>query len=77
LHPTPALTATPQETAILVGVQTPDVTQAELEDGLDELAQLADTAGARVAHRVTQSLPRLSSAPPTSGRGRSRSSRGS
>jgi GTPase len=62
LHPTPALTATPQETAILVGVQTPDVTQAELEDGLDELAQLADTAGARVAHRVTQSLPRLSSA---------------
>jgi len=62
LHPTPSPTATPQETAILVGVQTPDVTQAELEDGLDELAQLADTAGARVAHRVTQSLPRLSAA---------------
>ena len=43
--------------ALLVGVQTPDVTADDLREGLDELALLADTAGARVAERVTQSLP--------------------
>jgi GTPase len=52
-------TQTQREIAILVGVQTPDTTQADLTDGLDELAQLADTAGADVVDRVTQSLPRL------------------
>jgi GTPase len=50
------------ETALLVGVLTPDGIASELEDGLDELAQLAITAGARIAERVTQSLPRLNSA---------------
>jgi len=43
-----------------VGVLTPDSTQADLDDGLDELAQLADTAGANVAERVTQKLSRIS-----------------
>ncbi|MDT0630186.1 GTPase HflX [Rubrivirga sp. S365] len=51
-----------RETAILVGVQTPDTTKDDLRDGLDELELLADTAGADTAHRLTQSLPRIHSA---------------
>ena len=52
----------PRERALLVGVLTPDTTSADLEDGLDELEQLADTAGATVTDRVTQSLPKLNAA---------------
>ena len=48
-----------RETAILVGVKTPDSTDADLKDGLDELELLADTAGADPALRVTQNLPRV------------------
>jgi len=62
LQPQPRSTAAKTETAVLVGVQTPDTTSAELEDGLNELAQLATTAGARVLERVTQALPRLTAA---------------
>lgn len=51
--------STLKEKAILVGVQTPEQTDYDLQDGLDELALLADTAGAEVVERVTQSLPRL------------------
>src|SRR5690606_27663500 len=36
------------EIAILVGVQTPDTTDRDPQEGLDELALLADTAGATV-----------------------------
>ncbi len=50
------------EIAILVGVQTPDTTDRDLQEGLDELALLADTAGATVTDRVTQALPRIASA---------------
>lgn len=50
-----------RETAILVGVQTPDTTSDDLKDGLDELELLTDTAGADTAQRVTQSLPRIHS----------------
>lgn len=50
------------EVALLVAVQTPDVTAYEVQDGLDELDQLATTAGAVVADRITQSLPRIQSA---------------
>ena len=57
-----APTTLPQEVAILVGVQTPDTTDADLQDGLDELALLADTAGAVVAEQLTQALPRITSA---------------
>ncbi len=57
-----ATTARSRETAILVGVQTPDTTSDDLRDGLDELELLTDTAGADTAQRVTQSLPRLQSA---------------
>ncbi|MDX1419487.1 MAG: GTPase HflX [Rubricoccaceae bacterium] len=59
----------PKETAILVGVQTPDQTDYDLQDGLDELALLADTAGAEVYARVTQSLARIS-APTYVGKGK-------
>ena len=51
-----------REIAVLVGVQTPDITQATLREGLDELALLADTAGADTAAVITQSLPRIQSA---------------
>jgi GTP-binding protein HflX len=52
----------PKEKAILVGVQTPEQSDYDLQDGLDELALLADTAGAEVVERVTQALPRLAAA---------------
>ena len=52
----------PRESALLVGVLTPDITQADLDDALDELEQLADTAGATVTDRVTQALPQLHAA---------------
>ncbi len=52
----------PRESAILVGVLTPATTQADLDDALDELEQLADTAGATVTDRVTQALPKLHTA---------------
>ena len=61
LQPPQILIDTSLETAILVGVKTPDVTDAELTEGLDELALLADTAGATVAARLTQSLARIHS----------------
>ncbi|MFN3596122.1 MAG: GTPase HflX, partial [Rubricoccaceae bacterium] len=51
-----------RETAVLVGVQTPDTTPAALADGLDELALLADTAGADTVERLTQALPKLQTA---------------
>jgi GTP-binding protein HflX len=52
-------TARRRETAILVGVKTPDITDADLKDGLDELELLTDTAGANTAARVTQNLARV------------------
>jgi len=48
-----------RESAILVGARTPDVSPYDLEDSMDELALLADTAGADVTDRVTQNLTRL------------------
>jgi GTP-binding protein HflX len=44
------------ETAILVGVVTPDRSRWVVRDNLDELEQLARTAGAVVTDRVTQNL---------------------
>jgi GTP-binding protein HflX len=52
---------TGRETAILVGVQTPNMTGDDLREGLDELELLADTAGADTAARITQSLPAVKS----------------
>ncbi len=44
------------ETAIIVGVVTPQESRWEVRDHLDELEHLARTAGADVTDRVTQSL---------------------
>ena len=48
------------ESAIIVGGVTPGVSHWEVDDSLNELELLADTAGAYVTDRVTQVLPRLS-----------------
>ncbi|MGB3544984.1 GTPase HflX [Rubrivirga sp.] len=56
------LTARRRETAVLVGVKTPDASIADLNDGLDELELLTDTAGADTAARLTQNLARIHSA---------------
>lgn len=50
-------TETQRERAILVGIITDDVTEAEVHENLDELERLADTAGAIVAGRITQNRP--------------------
>jgi len=47
---------------VLVGVQLPGVTEAELSSSLDELARLAKTLGLDVVARVTQRRDRLASA---------------
>jgi GTP-binding protein HflX len=49
-----------RETAILVGVQTKGTFRWKVEDALDELELLADTAGATVTDRILQALPALS-----------------
>ena len=45
------------EKAILIGLITPDVTQEQAYEYLDELAFLADTAGAQPVRNFTQKLP--------------------
>lgn len=50
------------ESAILVGVTTPGETRWDLSDSLDELEQLADTAGAVVTDRVIQALASINPA---------------
>lgn len=50
------------ESAILVGVVTPETSRWDVEDSLDELAELADTAGAVVTDRITQNLSKLNPA---------------
>lgn len=45
------------EKVILVGVKTPDITETLLKEYLDELAFLAETAGAVPVARFTQNLP--------------------
>ena len=44
----------PVERAVIVGVQLPGTTSADLEASLDELTALLDTAGAEVVERVVQ-----------------------
>ena len=50
------------EKAILVGVIYGNATQTSVKDSLNELEMLADTAGAKVTHRVVQSLPKINGA---------------
>ena len=44
-----------------MGVHTPEVPENDFAESLDELALLTDTAGADVAGRVVQNLPRIQS----------------
>ncbi|MCI0706563.1 MAG: GTPase HflX [Ignavibacteriae bacterium] len=48
-----------KERCVLVGVSTRSVSRGETEEYLDELALLADTAGAEVVKRVTQDRDRI------------------
>ena len=48
-----------KEKCVLVGVSTRSVSRGETEEYLDELALLADTAGAEVVRRVTQDRDRI------------------
>ena len=50
------LTEAEQESAVLVGVINRNQTGKMLSEYLDELAFLADTAGAKVVKRFTQNL---------------------
>jgi GTP-binding protein HflX len=50
------------ETAIIVGVITPEASRWDVRDHLNELEQLARTAGADVTDRVTQSLSSINPA---------------
>lgn len=52
----------PIEKAIVVGVVTQNQKQWEVEDALNELELLADTAGATVVARLMQNLPKIHSA---------------
>ena len=48
-----------REQIVLVGVVTPPLTIADVEESLDELARLVDTAGADPIHRVVQRRDRI------------------
>ena len=48
-----------REQIVLVGVVTPSLTTAEVDDSLDELGRLVDTAGADPVHRVVQRRDRI------------------
>lgn len=50
------ITDTPTENAVLVGLVTPTQNEARLDEYLDELAFLADTAGIKTIRRFTQRL---------------------
>lgn len=52
-------TQTKKESAILVGVAVNGTPVSEVEDHLQELEQLADTAGATVTDRIIQSRPSI------------------
>ncbi|WP_068472122.1 GTPase HflX [Saccharicrinis aurantiacus] len=49
-------TSQEREKVILVGIKTPDITSTQLEEYLDELAFLAETAGGIPVKRYTQNL---------------------
>ncbi|MEE2659829.1 MAG: GTPase HflX [Candidatus Latescibacterota bacterium] len=52
-------TASPRETALLVGLAVPGIPAWEAEDSLDELGRLADTATLEVLERVLQVRRRI------------------
>jgi GTP-binding protein HflX len=56
------LPTTVRERAVLVGLATPSISRATVEDYLEELSLLAESAGAEVVHKILQSRPRVDSA---------------
>lgn len=52
----------PRQSAVIVGVQLPDITPVAFEASLNELARLADTLGLNVVGRVTQRRGALAAA---------------
>ncbi len=52
-------TAAKQETAVLVGVQTPEQSDIQTAEYLDELAFLVETCGARTLKQFTQKLQKV------------------
>ncbi|KAB2846443.1 MAG: GTPase HflX [Melioribacteraceae bacterium] len=50
------------ERAILIGVRTSDISKEKLEEHLDELEMLADTAGAETVFKIIQDRKRVDSA---------------
>lgn len=52
----------PRERAILVGLATPSARRSTVEDYLEELALLAESAGATVVHTILQERSRIDSA---------------
>jgi GTPase len=50
------------ERVILVGLSTPSVLRSTVDEYLEELSLLAESAGAEVVHKILQSRPRIDSA---------------
>src|SRR5882757_9087177 len=65
-----------QERALLIGLEKEGVSKWDLQDSLDELRELANSAGAKVVDTVTQKL-RKPTAPYYIGRGKAESIKGS
>src|SRR5213592_798936 len=61
-----------QERALLIGLEKEGISKWELHDSLDELRELASSAGAKVVDTVTQKLPKPT-APYYIGRGKAES----
>ena len=61
-----------QERALLIGLEKEGVSKWDLQDSLEELRELASSAGAKVVDTVTQKLPRPT-APYYIGRGKAES----
>ena len=61
-----------QERALLIGLEKKGVSKWDLQDSLDELRELASSAGAKVVDTVTQKLPKPT-APYYIGRGKAES----
>jgi GTPase len=64
-----------QERALLIGLEKEGVSKWDLRDSLEELAELANSAGAEVVDTVTQKLPKPT-APYYIGRGKAESIKG-
>src|SRR5438094_1271900 len=63
-----------QERALLIGLEKQGVSKWDLRDSLEELAELANSAGAEVVDTITQKLPKPT-APYYIGKGKAESIR--